>query len=109
VDIAQICERFELGEPTGPLSYMARGELGRVSRLPTTAGHWAVKEIELFLPTPEEADANLQLQESMLDAGVHLPRPRRTLDGHALFQNVRVTNGWRWCPYRLGTPVQRDW
>jgi Ser/Thr protein kinase RdoA (MazF antagonist) len=101
VNIAQICERFDLGVATGPLSYVARGELGRVSRLPTAAGLWAVKEIELFLPTPEEADANLQFQESMLDAGVNLPRPRRTVDGQALFQNVRV---YEWLDLMPVTP-----
>ena len=69
---------------------MARGEPGRVSRLPTTSGTWAIKEIELFLPTDDQADANVELQESMLDAGVHLPRPRRTVDGHALFENIRI-------------------
>ena len=42
------------------------------------------------MPTVDEADANVELQESMLDAGVNLPRPRRTIDGHGLFGNVRV-------------------
>ena len=75
-----------------PLDRCVRGagELGRVSRLATTAGSWAVKEIELFVPTVEEADDNVALQESMLDAGVNLPRPRRTIDGHGLLGNVRV-------------------
>jgi Ser/Thr protein kinase RdoA (MazF antagonist) len=90
VDVKEICEAFGLGVPTGPLSYVARGELGRVSRLVTIDGVWAVKEIELFVPTGEEADANVELQESMLAAGVHLPRPRRTVDGHGLFDSARV-------------------
>jgi len=90
VDVAEICDGFALGVPTGPLSYVARGELGRVWRLATTSGVWAVKEIELFVPTVGEADANVELQEWMLNAGVSLPRPRRTVDGHALFGNVRV-------------------
>ena len=81
---------FGLGAPTGPLSYVARGELGRVSRLRTRTGTWAIKELELFLPTPDEADSNVDLQESMLAAGVALPRPRRTTDGRALFGNIRV-------------------
>ena len=81
---------FGLGSPTGALSYVARGELGRVSRLRTRTGTWAVKELELFLPTPDEADMNVDLQESMLAAGVSLPRPRRTTDGRALFGNIRV-------------------
>ncbi len=94
MDIDEVCRAFDLGAPTGPLSYVARGELGRVSRLPTTVGVWALKEIELFLPTVEEADANVELQERMLDVGVNLPRPCRTVDGHGLFGNVRVYE-WR--------------
>ena len=90
MDVTEICEAFGLGAPTGPPAYVARGELGRVSRLATTDGWWAVKEIELFVPTVDEADANVELQESMLDAAVNLPRPRRTVDGHGLFGNVRV-------------------
>ena len=42
------------------------------------------------MPAVDEADANVELQESMLDAGVNLPRPRRTVDGHGLYGNVRV-------------------
>lgn len=91
VDVAAICEAFDLGIPTAPRAYVARGELGRVSRLATTAGVWAIKEIDLFVPTVEEADANVDLQELMLDAGaVKLPRPRRTTEGHGLLGNVRV-------------------
>jgi hypothetical protein len=94
MDVYEICKEFDLGAPTSPLSYVARGELGRVSRLATTAGVWALKEIDLFLPTLEVADANVDLQESMLDAGVNMPRLRRTVDGHGLFRNVRVYE-WR--------------
>ena len=90
MDVGEICAAFALGTATAPPTYVARGELGRVSRLATTEGTWAVKEIELFVPTDAEADANVDLQESMLDAGVHLPRPRRTVDGHALLGNIRV-------------------
>lgn len=91
MDVTEICEMFGLGAPAGPFSYVARGELGRVSRLATSAGVWAIKEIDLFVPTVDEADANVQLQELMLDARVvTLPRPRRTVDGHGLFGNVRV-------------------
>jgi hypothetical protein len=92
--VDDICEMFGLGVPTGPMAFVARGELGRVSRLATTKGHWAIKEIEHFVPTVDEADANADLQETMLAAGVDLPRPRRTVGGHALFENVRVYE-WR--------------
>jgi Ser/Thr protein kinase RdoA (MazF antagonist) len=90
VNVSLICELFGLGTPIGQPRYVARGEIGRVSRLTTKAGTWAVKEIDHFVPTVDEADANADLQELMLDAGVSLPRPRRTVDGHALFGNVRV-------------------
>ena len=102
MDVAEICEVFGLGVPKGPPSYVARGELGRVSRLATAAGVWAVKEIELFVPTLDEADANVELQESMLDAGVNLPRPRRTYDGHGLFGNVRVYEWLDMTPVPVG-------
>ena len=102
VDVAAVCEAFGLGDPTGPLTYVARGELGRVSRLVTTDGSWAVKEIERFVPTVGEADANVELQESMLDAGIHLPRPRRTVDGHGLFENVRVYEWLDMTPVAVG-------
>jgi Ser/Thr protein kinase RdoA (MazF antagonist) len=92
--VDDICEAFGLGAPMGPMSFVARGELGRVSRLATTTGRWAIKEIELFVPTVDEADANADLQETMLAGGVDLPRPRRTVGGHALFDNVRVYE-WR--------------
>jgi len=102
VDVADICEAFGLGVPTGPPWYVARGELGRVSRLATAAGVWAVKEIELFVPAVDEADANVELQESMLDAGVNLPRPRRTVDGHGLYGNVRVYEWLDMTPFPVG-------
>jgi Ser/Thr protein kinase RdoA (MazF antagonist) len=104
VDIAAICDAFDLGAPAGRLSYVARGELGRVSRLVTTGGCWAVKEIELFVPAIDDADANVELQESMLAAGVHLPRPRRTVDGHGLFENVRVYEWLDMTPVTVGDP-----
>ena len=42
MEIADICERFDLGVATGPLSYVARGELGRVSRLADGSGKYLV-------------------------------------------------------------------
>jgi Ser/Thr protein kinase RdoA (MazF antagonist) len=102
VDLADICDVFRLGAPTGPMSYAARGELGRVSRVVTTTGEWAVKEIDSFLPSVDEADANVELQESMLASGVNLPRPRRTVDGHGLYGNVRVYEWLDMTPIALG-------
>jgi Ser/Thr protein kinase RdoA (MazF antagonist) len=105
VDVAEICAVFDLGVATAPPAYIARGELGRVSRLATTTGRWAVKEVELFVPSVAEADANVVVQESMLDAGVQLPRPRRTVDGHALHDNVRV---YEWLDMTAVDPSDTD-
>jgi Ser/Thr protein kinase RdoA (MazF antagonist) len=104
VDVGWVCAAFGLGAPTAPAAYVARGELGRVSRLATTTGVWAVKEIERFVPTTAEADANVALQERMLAAGVRLPRPRRTVDGHALAANVRVYEWLDLVPVVPGDP-----
>ncbi len=104
MDVAELCVAFDLGVATSPLTPVARGEVGRVSRLATTTGAWAVKEVELFLPTLDEVDANVELQESMLAAGISLPRPRRTLDGHGLFGNVRVYEWLDMTPIVAGAP-----
>ena len=58
-------------------------------------GVWAVKEIELFVPTIDEADANADLQESMLErrsesARVPVARSRAT----ACSATCASTNGW---------------
>jgi Ser/Thr protein kinase RdoA (MazF antagonist) len=104
VDVGWVCATFGLGAPTAPPVYVARGELGRVSRLTTTTGRWAVKEIERFVPTAAEADANAALQEHMLACGMRLPRPRRTVDGHALAGSVRVYEWLDLVPVRPGDP-----
>jgi Ser/Thr protein kinase RdoA (MazF antagonist) len=60
----------------GPAAFAARGELGRIWRLETATGTWAVKEI--FNPASEaEAQADVAFQEAALAAGVPMPRPIR--------------------------------
>ncbi len=61
----------------------ARGELGRVWRLPTAAGTVAVKE--LFAPPGEPAAAaDVEFQLRAAAAGVVLPRPQLTPAGRVL-------------------------
>jgi Ser/Thr protein kinase RdoA (MazF antagonist) len=77
---------FGLGSPTGPASVAARGEQGRIWRLATDGGTWAVKEL-FFSDWPNvaaDATADLGFQELALAAGVPMPRPIRTLSGEAL-------------------------
>jgi len=59
VNVGPIGAAFGLGRPVGSLAFVARGELGRVYRLDTVRGSWAIKEILAFLPTSAEADANI--------------------------------------------------
>ncbi|WP_188188103.1 phosphotransferase [Nonomuraea sp. SYSU D8015] len=78
-----VARAYGLGEPAGPAGYAARGELGRIWRLDTQRGTWAVKE--LLVPQEEHdarEDAGFQL--AARDAGVRLPRPVMTVDGDVL-------------------------
>jgi Ser/Thr protein kinase RdoA (MazF antagonist) len=62
---------------------VARGELGRVWRLPTVAGVVAVKE--LFVPPTEDAAAaDVEFQLRARRVGVLLPLPMRRTDGRVL-------------------------
>ncbi|MFI6990992.1 hypothetical protein [Nonomuraea wenchangensis] len=44
VPMEAVAAAYGLGEPVGPAVYAARGELGRIWRLDTRRGSWAVKE-----------------------------------------------------------------
>jgi Ser/Thr protein kinase RdoA (MazF antagonist) len=80
---AAVASAFGLGSPHGPPVFAARGELGRVWRLGTTRGTWAVKE--LLVPADEAAAASdVDFQLAALKAGLPLPRPHRTLDGRVV-------------------------
>ncbi|GIF62015.1 hypothetical protein Ais01nite_00500 [Asanoa ishikariensis] len=77
---AMVTARYGLGEALGPPVYAARGELGRIWRLDTARGSWAVKEA--LVPVAEEdAEADVAYQLAAAAAGVPLPRPVHTLDG----------------------------
>ena len=78
-DAAAIADAFGLGRAAGPAVAAARGELGRIWRLESTTGTWAVKEI--FEPDSEaKAQADVAFQEAALTAGVPMPRPIRRAD-----------------------------
>ncbi len=74
---------YDLGSAAGPMRPVARGELGRVWRLPTVGGVVAVKE--LFVPpTEDEAAADVGFQLGARRAGVLLPSPVRRTGGRVL-------------------------
>ena len=73
-DPRAVADAFGLGRPSGTAVAAARGELGRIWRLETATGTWAVKEI--FEPgTEAAAQADVAFQEAALAAGVPMPRP----------------------------------
>ena len=82
-EAGHIAEAYGLGLPTRPPVAMARGELGRIWRLDTERGSWAVKE--LLVPTDEAtARADLEFQAAALEAGLPLPHPIVRPDGAVL-------------------------
>lgn len=78
-DADPVADAYRLGRPTGPMTLAARGELGRIWRLETSSGRWAVKEL-LRLTDEAEAQADVAFQEASLAAGVPMPRPVRRPD-----------------------------
>ena len=88
-DADEVSRAYGLGGPTGPMRPVARGELGRIWRLPAAAGPVAVKDL-FFPPTEADAAADVAFQLDALAAGVVLPPPRLTPDGGVL---VRLPSG----------------
>ncbi len=74
---------FGLGRAIGSAAFAARGELGRIWRLQTTDGEWAVKE--LLRPSDEQAAAaDVAFQEAAIGAGIPMPRPVISRSGTVL-------------------------
>jgi Ser/Thr protein kinase RdoA (MazF antagonist) len=86
-DAREAASVFALGPVLAEPVVAARGEMGRIWRLDTSAGRWALKEV--FRPEPAAAElalVDVAFQEAALIAGVRLPRPRRAPDGRVLIQ-----------------------
>ncbi|MET7336100.1 aminoglycoside phosphotransferase family protein [Nonomuraea sp. NPDC005650] len=78
-----VARAYGLGEPVGPAGYAARGELGRIWRLDTGRGSWAVKE--LLVPGEESAARqDAAFQRAAGEAGVRLPGHVTTAEGDVL-------------------------
>lgn len=82
-DAGEVARAYGLGGPTGPMRPAARGELGRIWRLPTVAGPVAVKDL-FYPPAETDAAADVAFQLQAMAAGVVLPPPRLTPDGRVL-------------------------
>ena len=82
---AVVARSYGLGEPVAAPAYADRGELGRIWRLDTDRGSWAVKEA--LVPVEEAAAAaDVAFQCAAAAAGVPLPLPASTTDGRALLE-----------------------
>ena len=80
-----VVEAYGLDRAIGPLVAAARGELGRIWRLETATGTWAIKEIfEPAMGAEADAQADVAFQEAAGAAGIPMPRPVRAADGTVL-------------------------
>jgi Ser/Thr protein kinase RdoA (MazF antagonist) len=73
-DAAAVATAFDLGAPVAPATFAARGELGRIWRLDTDRGTWAVKQL-LEPPDPAAVALDVELQQRCIAAGVPAPSP----------------------------------
>lgn len=100
VAMSRVAAAFDLGTPIAVAS-VARGAMGRISRLRTSTGEFAVKE--LFWETDEETvRRGVELRDAAVRAGLLAPRPVATIDGHYLHGMVRVFD------WVAGAPVGPD-
>lgn len=96
-DADAIGAAYGVGTPSGPMQPVARGELGRIWRLPAIGGDLAVKEL-LHPPTEEAASADVRFQLDARAAGILLPEPRLRCDGAVLtsLPGGTVTRAYEW-------------
>lgn len=90
----EVVRTFGLGTPTGAAAEVARGAMGRVFRVETATGVWAVKE--LFVHARAASQQQLEDEASFVEAaaadGVAAPRIVRSLEGAI----VAAVDGVRW-------------
>ncbi len=79
-----IARAYGVGTPVREMIMVARGEQGRVWRLDTDSGVFAIKEL-IIRQLPADAAADVAYQEAVLAIGaVPMPRPIRTVAGQVL-------------------------
>ena len=90
--------------------FAARGELGRVWRLDTERGTWAVKEL-FVRQDPADAAADVAFQQAARRAGALAPRPILAVDGTPLAESEgRQVRVYEWHDLRpdAGPPPARE-
>lgn len=86
-DAREAAAAFGLGRVRAEPVVAARGEMGRIWRLETATGTWALKEV--FRPAADAAELarrDAAFQEAALGAGVPLPSPVIAPDGRVLIE-----------------------
>jgi Ser/Thr protein kinase RdoA (MazF antagonist) len=79
-----IARAYGVGTPIRKMIMLGRGEQGRVWRLDTDTGVFAIKEL-VIRQLPADAVADVAYQEAVLATGaVQMPRPIRTVAGQVL-------------------------
>jgi Ser/Thr protein kinase RdoA (MazF antagonist) len=79
-----IAQAYGLETPAREMIMVASGEQGRIWRLDTDLGAFAIKEL-IIRQLPADAIADVAYQEAMLATGaVPMPRPLRTVIGEVL-------------------------
>ena len=104
---------YDLGALAGDLVLAARGEQGRIWRLQTSRGSWAVKEL-LFPVEEQQAARDVEFQLAARSAGIPLPMPRRTRDGQVVLPAdraaaARAIRVYQWAdlaPDQVVTPAE---
>ena len=103
-----VAAAFELGRPVSEPAFAARGELGRVWRLETDEGVWAVKELfETSDADTAAATADVAFQLAARAAGVLAPRPVLGVGGSPVHDvDGRQVRVYEWHDLRpdLGPP-----
>jgi len=90
---AAVASSYDLGAVVGGPVYAARGEQGRIWRLDTRGGSWAVKE--LLMPVGEaDAARDVEFQLAAWAAGIPLPLPRLTGAGRVLLPAQEAASAW---------------
>lgn len=92
---ADAAEFFGLGDVLAPPEPVARGAMGRVWKVVTASGRWAVKEL-FWGGDAAAAERDVAFQEAALAAGVRLPRPVRGAGSGAVLAEL---DGVRWRAY----------
>jgi Ser/Thr protein kinase RdoA (MazF antagonist) len=82
-DSAAVADAFGLGAVREPMTLAARGEQGRIWRLRTGRGTWAVKELLRFdaAAVEESARADVAFQQAAIRGGVPMPHPVASRSG----------------------------